>query len=298
MAEPDDRSRTTTGVGGMRFWLEYRGHHFELRQGLMAIGRSASCQLVLDDALVSRRHAQIAISVDSATVSDLGSSNGVYVNGERLSKARSLAAGDRIVIGKQEMILRAAARTSLVPDSSAQRFTADTLHGVDARSFPRSSAGETTRSDEDDTSESTHKGDALELLGGVADKVLALGRGEEAERILANYLTTFRETARAGDLPEVKIAERAAEYAVKLAQATGKARWIDYTFDLFRLMQRPLPGALVDQLYTVLRNVSGVSLPGLRDYVATLRAVQGRLGPTDRFLVQRIEGLERLAALK
>src|SRR4029453_11731687 len=67
MAEPDDKSRTTTIPVSMRFWLEYRGHHFELRQGLMAIGRSASCQLVVDDALVSRRHAQIVVSLDAAT---------------------------------------------------------------------------------------------------------------------------------------------------------------------------------------------------------------------------------------
>jgi hypothetical protein len=279
----------------MRYWLEYRGHHFELRQGLMAIGRSASCQLVVDDALVSRRHAQIMVSLEAATITDLGSANGVFVNGERLSSPRSLVAGDRIVIGKQEMILRSAASASLMPDSAPQRFTAETLHGVDARSFPPSI--EATRS-EDETSESTHQGDALELLGGVADKVLALGRGDEAERILANYLSNFREGARLGDIPDLKTAERAAQYAVKLAQATAKARWIDYTFDLFRIMQRPLPGPLVDQLYTVLRNVAGVSLPGLRDYVATLRAVQTRLGPADRFLVQRIEGLERLAALK
>jgi len=297
MAEPDDKSRTTTIPVSMRFWLEYRGHHFELRQGLMAIGRSASCQLVVDDALVSRRHAQIVVSVDSATITDLGSANGVFVNGERLTGSRSLVAGDRILIGKQEMILRSAASTSLVPDSAPQRFTAETLHGMDVRSIPSLSPGESTRPD-DESSESTHQGDALELLGGVADKVLALGRGEEAERILANYLGNFRETARLGDLPELKSAERAAHYAVKLAQATGKARWIDYTFDLFRLMQRPLPGVLVDQLYTVLRNVGGVSLPGLRDYVATLRGVQARLGPAERFLVQRIEGLERLAALK
>ena len=57
----------------MRFWLEYRGHHFELRQGLLNLGRSASCQLVLDDALVSRRHAQITVVADNVSVTDLGS---------------------------------------------------------------------------------------------------------------------------------------------------------------------------------------------------------------------------------
>jgi pSer/pThr/pTyr-binding forkhead associated (FHA) protein len=308
--DSDDSARRTapanpSGLGGdtgsadgsaLRFWLEYRGHHFELRPGLITIGRSASCQLVLDDALVSRRHAQIAVASESAVLHDLDSANGVFVNGERVSGTRPLRAGDRVVIGKQEMIVRAAPRQSLLPESSTQRFTAETLHGIEITGLPRTHVVGPGTSSEDDASESTHQGDALELLGGVADKVLALGRGEEAEKILATYLTNFRESARAGDFPEAKAAERAAHYAVKLAQATAKARWVDYAFDLYRILQRPLPGPTVDQLYTVLRNVSGVSLQGLRDYVATLRSVQGRLGPTDRFLVQRIEGLERLAA--
>jgi len=279
----------------LRFWLEYRGHHFELRPGTISIGRSASCQLVLDDALVSRRHAQVIVTSESAVLHDLDSANGVFVNGERLSRSRSLRSGDRVVIGKQEMIVRAAPRQSLLPESSTQRFTAETLHGIEITGLPRPQIVQPGES-EDDVSESTHQGDALELLGGVADKVLALGRGEEAEKILSTYLLNFCESARSGDLPESKAAEKAVHYAVKLAQATGRARWVDYAFDLYRILQRPLPGPTVDQLYTVLRNVSGVSLLGLRDYVATLRAVQGRLGPTDRFLVQRIEGLERLAA--
>ena len=48
----------------------------------------------------------------------------------------------------------------------------------------------------------------------------------------------------------------------------------------------------------MLRNVSALNLPELRGYVADLRANQEKLGPAERFLVQRIEGLERLAATK
>jgi hypothetical protein len=296
--------------GALRFWLEYRGHHFELREGQLNLGRSASCQLVLDDALVSRRHAQITIQADSVTIRDLGSANGVFVNGERVDGDRVLRPGDRILIGKQEVLMRATLRSSLIADSSTQRFTAETLHGVDGSALRQSLASSGAKAQpavatpatgvplDDEVGESTHQGDALELLGGVADKVLALGRGEEAERILSNYLHNMRDAAKSGDLPDARHAERAAHYAVKLAQGTGKAHWVDFAFELYRILQRPLPGPTVDQLYTVLRNVSGVSLSGLREYVGVLRAGQMRLGPAERFLVQRIEGLERLAALK
>ena len=143
--------------------------------------------------------------------------------------------------------------------------------------------------------DSTHQGDALELLGGVADKVLALGRGDEAERILAAYLKNMLDSARRGTV-DPAMAEKAAGYAVKLAGATGKGSWVDYAFDLYLLLERPLPGQVVDELYSVLRRTSGVNLGRLRAYVASLRAVRSRFGPADRFLTQRIEGLERLAS--
>ncbi len=298
-AQPKEQSERSSAP--LRFSLEYGGHQFELNAGVLNLGRSASCQLVLDDALVSRRHASVNVTKESVSINDLGSANGVFVNGERVTGTRVLRPGDRILIGKQELIFRATLRSDAAPEGTAQRFNAETLHGLDVsalRAATPKAGSPIGAALHEESSEATHQGDALELLGGVADKVLALGRGEEAERILSNYLQNMRDSARTGDLPDARNAERAAHYAVKLAQGTGKARWVDYTFDLYRILQRPLPAATVDQLYNVLRNVAGVSLPGLREYVAVLRAAQPRLGPAERFLVQRIEGLERLAALK
>ena len=137
----------------------------------------------------------------------------------------------------------------------------------------------------------------MELLGGVADKVLALGRGEEAERILASYLKNLMETVRRAGVPPA-VADKAVGYAVKLGAATNKGEWLDYAFEMYTLLHRPLPASVVDELFTVLRHVRGVSLPKLRAYVADLRSVSPGLSPADRFLAQRIEGLERLAASK
>jgi hypothetical protein len=83
---------------------------------------------------------------------------------------------------------------------------------------------------------------------------------------------------------------------VKLAAATRRGEWVNYAFELYTVMRKPLPGPVVDQLYTVLRQVSDVNLSVLRAYIAILRSVAPRLGPTERFLAQRIEGLERLAS--
>ncbi len=277
-----------------RFWLEYAGHQLELRPGVLTIGRSAMCQLVLDDALVSRRHAEVTVTRSTAVIRDLGSANGVFVNEKRITAPCGLSAGDRIVIGKQEMCLRAGSlhSASLEPTRD-RRFAAETLHGIDPSQID--GAEEELQSVED--AESTHQGDALELLGRVADKVLAFGRGAEAERMLSGCLTSVLDAARTNSLP-LQTAERAAHYAVKLADATGKSRWVDYTVELYRLLRRPLPAATVDHLYTVLRTVTGVNLQALREYVAVLRAGQRTFGPNERFVVQRVEGLERLAALE
>jgi pSer/pThr/pTyr-binding forkhead associated (FHA) protein len=241
----------------------------------------------LDDALVSRRHARIVVEPAAIRLEDLGSVNGVYVNGQRVNGTRLLVAGDRIVIGKQELVVRAHVSSSAPPELDG-RSTAVTLIGLERVPARRP----------DDDSESTHQGDALELLGGVADKVLALGRGEEAEKILASYLRNLLETASSGKSPSAQTADNAVAYAVKLAAATKKGEWVDYAFELFMTQQRALPGPVIDQLYTVLRQVSEINLALLRSYVALLRAVAPGFGPADRFLAQRVEGLERLAAAK
>ena len=89
----------------MRFRLRYLHHDLELMEGQFAVGRSATCQLSLDDPLVSRRHALLAVSPDGVTIEDLQSRNGVVVNGQRIVGRTPLKAGDKIVIGSQEIVL-------------------------------------------------------------------------------------------------------------------------------------------------------------------------------------------------
>ena len=67
--------------------------------GGAVIGRSRECDVVLDDANVSRRHAEIRPSGGSWTVRDLGSTNGVKVNGRRIDGAQSLKMGDVLELG-------------------------------------------------------------------------------------------------------------------------------------------------------------------------------------------------------
>jgi ABC-type multidrug transport system ATPase subunit len=68
-------------------------------EGDLLIGRDPSCDLVLSNPLVSRRHARLERRSGSPVLRDLDSTNGTFVNGERMSGDRELAAGDMVQVG-------------------------------------------------------------------------------------------------------------------------------------------------------------------------------------------------------
>jgi len=230
--------------------------------------------------MVSRRHAELTVTDDTVTVHDLGSVNGIYVNSERVRETRRLQEGDRLQVGQREFTLKSVVRDS-VP-SAPDRLTAETLHGA-ALPTPAPSNEDTT-----------HIGDVFQVLGSVADKVLALERGDEAERILSGVLQNVLKEVREGRPVDLGTAEQAATYAVRIAGATGRASWLDYTVELYATLGRVMPAPIVDKLYDVVRRARGMNVTALRAYVGALQANAASLRPADRFVLQRLEGLERV----
>lgn len=82
-----------------RAQLRHEGRAIVLGSGGVVIGRSRECDVVVEDENVSRRHCEVRPSGGSWTVRDLGSTNGVKVNGRRIDGAQSLKPGDRIELG-------------------------------------------------------------------------------------------------------------------------------------------------------------------------------------------------------
>ncbi len=68
------------------------------------IGRSRDCAVVLEDSGVSRRHAELRPAGEGWTVADLGSTNGVLLNGRALRGAQPLSPGDRIELGSTQLV--------------------------------------------------------------------------------------------------------------------------------------------------------------------------------------------------
>ena len=79
--------------------LVVAGERRELTKRRVVLGRSRDCDITLDDANVSRRHAEVRLEEGAYWIEDLGSTNGVELNGKRVERAR-LEDGDRLVLGK------------------------------------------------------------------------------------------------------------------------------------------------------------------------------------------------------
>jgi len=81
-----------------RYQLRHQGNELDIGCSC-TVGRDSECQIVLEDALVSRQHARFAETSDGLTVNDLGSRNGVFVNQRRIVEPTVLGHGDVVGIG-------------------------------------------------------------------------------------------------------------------------------------------------------------------------------------------------------
>jgi hypothetical protein len=87
-----------------RALLLAEGRRHVIPPGGALVGRSRECDVVLADANVSRRHAEVLPAAAGAwTIADLGSTNGVVVNGRKIQGAAPLQPGDRIALGTAEI---------------------------------------------------------------------------------------------------------------------------------------------------------------------------------------------------
>ncbi len=85
------------------------GRSVALFEGELNLGRSRGCGIVLADPCISRVHALVTIRAGRVFVQDLRSSNGTFVNGERILEERELVEGDRLAIGNFDLMLCAGA---------------------------------------------------------------------------------------------------------------------------------------------------------------------------------------------
>jgi hypothetical protein len=95
----------TTG-GRTHYWIEINGTRHQISRPTLVLGRSTEADVRIDDPGVSRRHCEIRTGTPS-TIQDLGSTNGIVVDGQHTTRA-TLRDGSRIVVGSTTIIYRQA----------------------------------------------------------------------------------------------------------------------------------------------------------------------------------------------
>ncbi|WP_298445911.1 DUF3662 and FHA domain-containing protein [Ferrimicrobium sp.] len=82
------------------------GSQIKLGTGTHMVGRLAGSAIFVDDARVSRRHAEIVVQEGHVTIFDVGSTNGTFVNGTKISRPTELNSGDVVTVGTTDLTVR------------------------------------------------------------------------------------------------------------------------------------------------------------------------------------------------
>ncbi|MER7790332.1 DUF3662 and FHA domain-containing protein [Streptomyces sp. NPDC097640] len=97
----------TQSYGGQtRRWIEINGTRHQISRPTLVLGRSTDADVRIDDPGVSRRHCEIRVGTPP-TIQDLGSTNGIVVDGQHTTRA-TLRDGSRIVVGSTTIVYRQA----------------------------------------------------------------------------------------------------------------------------------------------------------------------------------------------
>jgi hypothetical protein len=236
-------------VSELRSFLRLGSHLLELLERPVLIGRSGSCDLVVDDELASREHCRVTIEGGRVWVTDLESRNGVLVNGARVVGKQELHHGDTITIGTHPVVLLRQHRAPrLTP------ITGDDHHRGD--------------------DEPTRHGDIFQLLHGSAMAALTSGDVTAAEGGARNLFVVIRATlARSVALSPGALTD-AVELALTLAERTGESRWLEQALDALVSARAVLSGAQTRRFVELARRV-GAPTRAVGEYVRMAAQLAG-----------------------
>lgn len=111
-------SRPAAASTGGRLVSLVDGREYVVGATGLTLGRDAGCDVVVASPEVSRKHAELTAAASGYTITDL-STNGVFVNGQRIQKTRTLARGDVLRIGTEEFRFYADVPAAAPPPAAA-----------------------------------------------------------------------------------------------------------------------------------------------------------------------------------
>ncbi len=254
-----------------RFVLRFGANPVVLPLGRTVVGRGTDCEIPLDDDLASRRHAAIDVTADGVSIEDLGSRNGVSVDGVPVARRVPLAHGSVVVIGQT--------RFTLLEMGRRDRPTVEgmVLPNVLAASAPADSATRAARS--------------LGPLVFRAREALAAGARAELSTPASQLYDELRSSAYRLDPGLPYALEILARAALELAVALGDGAWLDRLFAAHDLYGRLLDRGSVHAIQAATAQLPRFDALALDEYVARLRARQPPFTGPELAEVRRIEAL-------
>lgn len=289
-----------------RYRLRFLLQEFDIGGTEVVIGRSSDCHITIEDPLISRQHAQVVLRDDKAFVVDLGSRNGVRVNGRLVKGEQLLNDGDRIRLGTQELVFSVVARVDRPPRPTGYMRV---CHAC-GTPFPEGSpscphCGAPSLADEDTMTgqiSEPKRGWTFQLLGEVIERALASGKAVEAERLMRRAAKEIDERLGAGERLEADHVSMIAGFAVRLAKLVGSSEWVGWALTLHRRQPQLLSDDVLDRVgeldLTALPDVRGLIDSYLSWYKAEAEAGNLRSTPARRQTsdVSRLARIEKLAS--
>jgi len=267
--------------------IAYEGKRLPLVRGDFLLGRAPTCHLAIDEMMVSRVHAKIVVTDDAVIVRDMNSTNGVFVNGSRIDRPTPLREGDTLAIGSAALsVIGWDPGLGQAGSGESEAWEAPRKQPAAAAEEPNGDNPAAVRADR------TRKADAFEQLGAIADRMLAAGRTDMAERSLAGHLKQVLEGARDGREVLAATLAVASSYAMKFAEAKGDGKWLDYVFELHLLVKRPLDASLMERTSTLLRRRVRFDRELFARYRAVLAKEERSMALSDRVLCAKIQAID------
>jgi hypothetical protein len=279
-----------------RYRLRFVLQEFDLPRGVTVIGRSLECHLTIEDPLVSRRHARITVADSGAQIEDLGSRNGVKVNGAAIKQPTSLRNGDRLRIGTQELVF---SRVDEMGRAQSRTTGQLRLCANCRQPYPREMLScpscEATEQTDDETLTATGSGSShrwtMQLFVEALERALRLGRVVDAEQLARRAAVQVDELVTAGAVVDVDGLAALSMQVLATTAATGDPAWAVWVANVYgrcgQIPARPVVELLVE---------TAAQFPEpLREAIADLLE---RLRPTaDRASREELDGLTRLEQL-
>jgi hypothetical protein len=278
-----------------RFRLRFLLQEVDLGPGDTIIGRSATCQITIDDPLVSREHAKIRVAEERLTIEDLGSRNGVSVAGKPIKTVVDLADGDRVRIGSQELVVCVSATGAV---GNAQRRTTGFMCHCAACGTPYPtespgcpSCGSKERAQEDTlTGPSSDRDWALELAAEAVVRALERRSWDDLERLLLRARLHVEQRLADGGRLDQRPLNGVGDAAVALACAKGDVAWIRWALSLYATLGQVPPTATAKSLSTLPPAQRTTLAPAVRRVIESVSS-RGGPRPEDR------ESYDHLVAL-